>query len=96
MVRQIIWSESAAEDLEAIADRIAQDSPSNAKKVVKKILAAADDLDRFPQLGTVVSEANDADLRQRIVFHYRLVYRVEANSISILAVIHARRRLRNR
>ena len=96
MARQIIWSDSAAEDLEAIADRIAQDSQSNASKVVKKILAVADDLDHFPHLGTVVPEANDADLRQRIVFHYRLIYRIEPNTINILAVLHARRRLRSR
>ncbi|MTV38210.1 type II toxin-antitoxin system RelE/ParE family toxin [Duganella radicis] len=96
MARQIIWSDSATEDIEAIADRIAQDSQSNASRVVKKILAVADDLDRFPHLGAVVPEANDANLRQRIVFHYRLIYRIELDTINILAVIHARRRLRNR
>ena len=96
MARRIVWSEAATEDLEAIANRIAQDSPSNASKVVKKILAATDDLNRFPHLGVVIPEANNPAIRQRVVFHYRLIYRVETDAIVILAIIHSRRRTRDR
>lgn len=96
MARQIIWSDSATEDLEAIAEHIAQDSPSNASKVVGKILSITDKLDHFPHLGAIVPEAGDATLRQRIIFHYRLIYRIELNTINVLAVIHARRRLQIR
>jgi plasmid stabilization system protein ParE len=81
------------EDLEAIANRIAQDSPSNASKVVKKIAATAGSLDRFPHMGVVLAEANDPAIRQCIIFHYRLIYRVQPDAIVILAVIHSRRRL---
>ncbi|GJI87733.1 MULTISPECIES: type II toxin-antitoxin system RelE/ParE family toxin [Duganella] len=93
MARKIAWSEAATEDLEAIANLIAQDSPPNASKVVKKIVAAADGLGRFPHLGVVIPETNNPAIRQRIVFHYRLIYKVESDAIVILAVIHSRRRL---
>ncbi|WP_043479740.1 type II toxin-antitoxin system RelE/ParE family toxin [Janthinobacterium sp. HH01] len=96
MARRIVWSQAATEDLEAIAIRIAQDSPSNASKVVKKIIAAADDLNRFPHLGVVAPEAINPAIRQRVVFHCRLIYKVESDAIVILAVIHSRRRTRDR
>ncbi|WP_296000476.1 type II toxin-antitoxin system RelE/ParE family toxin [Rugamonas sp.] len=94
MARRIVWSSEALNDVDAIAQYIARRSTANAAKVVKKILSIASDLDRFPHLGIVVPDLNNPLIRQRSIFHYRLIYRVEISEIIILAVIHGRRSLR--
>src|ERR1700739_2122217 len=96
MARKIKWSEDALADLDVIAEYVARDSAANASKVVKKVLSTVRSLDRFPHLGLVVPEANDAGIRQRLVFHYRIIYRLKSDEIEILSIIHSRRRLRSR
>src|ERR1700739_3504982 len=96
MARAIGGSLDALDDLEAIAEYIARDSRANASKVISKILAAAQVLDMFPNLGLVVPEYSDPALRQRIVLRYRLIYRIEADQITVLNIIHTKRRSKNR
>lgn len=93
MARKIVWSSEALDDVDAIAHYIARQSTANAAKVVQKILSVASDLDRFPHLGLIAPDINNPSIRQRTIFHYRLIYRVEISEIVILAVIHSRRKL---
>jgi plasmid stabilization system protein ParE len=93
MARKIRWSSNALADLEAIAEYIAQDSPTNAAKVVQKIVSTAKGLNRFPHLGLAVPEVHNPEIRQRLIFHYRLIYRLTSGEIEILSVIHSRRQL---
>lgn len=93
MARKIVWSKDALDDLEKIADYIARDSRANAAKVIKKILAATRNLNQFPHLGLVVPEISDPQTRQRIVLNYRLIYRLEPDSVLVIAVVHSRRHL---
>lgn len=44
-------------------------------------------------LGRAVPEWEDEQVREHIVYHYRLIYRVRANQIIILAVVHGARQL---
>ena len=39
----------------------------------------------------MVPELSDSSIREIFVYSYRLVYRIEDNRISILALIHGRR-----
>ena len=96
MARAIVWSLDALDDLEAIAEYIARDSRASASKMISKILAAAQVLDMFPNLGLVVPEYSDPALRQCIVLRYRLIYRIEADQITVLNIIHTKRRSKNR
>ena len=43
----------------------------------------------------MVPEFEDTDRRETFIHEYRLMYRVEADSIRILRVVHGRRLLRN-
>jgi len=61
--------------------------------VVDKILTAATDLNHFPEAGRVVPELNQPDIRERFVYSYRLIYRVEMERILVTAVIHGKRLL---
>ena len=92
---EIKWSPEAAEDLESIADYIARDSEYYAQAVVTEILSVSEHICEFPLAGRVVPEIGDESIRERFIYSYRLVYRVEHERILIVAVIHGKRLLEN-
>ena len=92
---KIEWSPEALEDLEAIADYISRDSEFYARSVATKIVAMCSGLSEAPYIGRIVPEFGDATIRERIVYSYRLVYRVEEKKILIIAIIHGKRLLEN-
>lgn len=92
---EVRWSPEAIEDLEAIAEYIARDSEYYARAVVTEILSASRSTGGFPLLGRVVPEIGDQSIRERLIYSYRLVYRVEYERILIVAVIHGKRLLDN-
>lgn len=89
----VVWSPEALKDVDAIAAYIARDSVFYAAAVVEKMLGVAADLNRFPQAGRVVPELNQRDLRERFVYSYRLIYRIEPQRILVTAAIHGKRLL---
>lgn len=89
------WSPEAVEDLESIADYIARDSEFYASAVVSKILATSRKIPSQPLIGRVVPELNDKNIRERFVYSYRLIYKIETNAILITAIIHGKRLLEN-
>lgn len=91
MALKVVWSPRAIQDVEAIASYIAQDSAAYAGAVVEKIIANTRRLSSFPQSGRVVPELNDPKLREQIAYNYRIIYRVRADSVLVVAVIHGRR-----
>lgn len=93
MAHQVAWLRAAVEDLDEIAAYIAQDSPRYAGIVTEKILTAARELADFPNMGSMVPEWDDDTYRQRIVYSYRLIYRVKSDRVQVLTVIHGARQL---
>jgi len=89
-VTLVRWTPQAADDLQAIYDFIARDSPHYAQLTVEDILAAIDRLERFPLLGRQVPERQRDDLRELIKPPYRIVYRV-GEVIKILTIFRASR-----
>jgi len=92
---EVKWSPEAIEDLESIAEFIARDSEYYARAVVTEILLVSRNIGDFPLIGRVVPEIGDKDIRERFIYSYRLVYRVEPEQIFIVAVIHGKRLLEN-
>jgi toxin ParE1/3/4 len=90
-VDKIVWSPEAIEDLQSIAAYIERDSEYYARAVVGKILEASRNLADFPMLGRIVPELDDDKTRERFVYSYRLVYRIEREKILIIAIIHGKR-----
>jgi toxin ParE1/3/4 len=88
---KVVWSPAALEDVESLAEYIARDSEFYARAVVDKILNAARKLKDFPSAGRIVPELEDETIRERFVYSYRLIYRLESNRITILAIIHGKR-----
>jgi toxin ParE1/3/4 len=88
---EVSWSPEATDDLKSIAEYISRDSEFYARAVVTEILKVAQSVGSFPLIGRIVPEIEDEAIRERFVYSYRLVYRVEKDSILILAVIHGKR-----
>jgi toxin ParE1/3/4 len=93
MAHQVVWLRVAVKDLDEVAAYIAADSPRYAGIVTEKILASARGLADFPLMGAVVREWNDDSYRQRIIYSYRLIYRIKSDRVEILTVIHGARLL---
>ena len=53
----------------------------------------ASDLSRAGSLGRMVPEWGHENVRERIVYSYRLIYRLDERQVVILAVIHGARLL---
>jgi len=92
---EVKWSSEATEDLESIAEYIARDSEYYARAVITEILSVSRSLPEFPGLGRIVPEIGDEHIRERFIYSYRLVYRIEPKRILIVAVIHGKRLLAN-
>lgn len=89
------WSLEATEDLESIAEYIARDSEFYARSVVSKILAVSRKISEQPMIGRVVPEIDKKEIRERFVYSYRLVYKIQNSTITIVAIIHGKRLLEN-
>ena len=87
----VIWSIPARNDLKLIYDYIAKDSRYYATNVVENIVSKAENLDEFPEIGRVVPEIGDENVRELIIYSYRLIYEVVTNDVQILAIIHGKR-----
>ncbi len=91
MARKVIWAYAAEEDLDSAAEYIHRDSPAYAASFVIRALEIGRSLSEFPDRGRVVPEFRDRNIREIFVYSYRLIYRVEDDRVSILALIHGRR-----
>ena len=88
---RIRWSPQALLDLESIRDYIARDSPLYAELVIRRLVAAVERLEAFPQSGRIVPERNAEDIREIIVKPYRIVYRLRPELVEIVTVFRASR-----
>ena len=93
MALRLDWSPEAVEDLESIASYIERDSAWYAKAVISKIVETAETIADFPELGRAVPEVGDPAVRERLVYNYRLIYRLESERVLVAAVIHGSRLL---
>lgn len=87
----IIWSPESLRDLEAIRTYIATDSPLYADLVVRRLVAAVDQLRTFPESGRMVPERNNRQIREVIVKPYRIVYRHRPGVVEIATIFRASR-----
>lgn len=91
---QVVWTEPALSDLEAIADYIALDKPAAARDLVAKVFDHAAQLADFPQSGSRPRELRDSRYRQIVEPPCRVIYRLEGEQVVILHVMRSQQRLR--
>jgi len=88
---RLIWTEPALDDLNAIADYIAIDKPSAARRYVQKVFQAVERLELFPESGSIPPEIPHLPYRQIVVPPCRIFYRYNAREIIIVHVMRAER-----
>lgn len=93
---EIVWSDPALADLEAIADYIALEDPVAASQFVQRVLAHADQLALHPDSGSRVPEMRKSRYRQLVEPPCRLFYRHDGQTVFIVHVMRAERLLRRR
>lgn len=91
MAYRVIWSPAALEDADEIGAYIARDSAHYAAAVVRKLRDTARALRDFPLSGRPVPELEEETIREKFVYSYRLIYRVEGQVVTIAAIVHMRR-----
>jgi toxin ParE1/3/4 len=86
------WTEAAHSHLVAIHAYIAQASPRYAQVMVDRITRRAEQCGKFPLAGARVPEFDD-DVREVLELPYRIIYRIRAERLDVIAVIHGARLL---
>lgn len=85
------WTEQAADDLAAIRDYVARDSAAYAHIVAERLYSSVGYLREFPDLGRIVPERAQPELRELIRQRYRIVYRHAGDLVEILTIFHSTR-----
>jgi plasmid stabilization system protein ParE len=93
MAYQVVWSPNAIEDVDEIAAYICRSSSSYAGVVVSKILDTTRNLSDFPFSGRVVPEFGNESIREKFAYSYRIIYKVQDETVTITAVIHGEKLL---
>ena len=91
---EVIWTEPALSDLEAIADYIALENSGAARRLVEKIFAHVGQLKAHPRIGSRPTEITGSRYRQVIEPPCRIFYRQSGNNVYILHVMRSERLLR--
>ena len=91
---EIVWTEPALQDLDAIADYIALENPAAASALVARIFGHAEQLEAFPESGGTVPELEGTRYRQIVEPPCRIFYRLDGQNVFVLHVMRTERLLR--
>lgn len=93
---QVLWTDTAQQDLTEIVEYIAQDSVDDALAILHKLETKAALLITLPNRGRIVPEllhTGISQYRELISAPWRIVYRVEDRRVMVMAVLDSRRDL---
>lgn len=87
---ELIWVETAAEDLEQIQNYIAEDNIDAAINFTEAIFEEVENIPLQPYRGRKIPEILKDEYRELLFRRYRIMYRINGTTIFILAIIHSR------
>ncbi len=93
---RVEWSDPARDDLAGLVRYIGRDSDYYARRFGEKVVLATKRLKEFPESGRMIPEIEVPEFREIVVQGYRVMYRVEATRVLILAVMHGNHDLGSR
>jgi len=93
---EVIWTEPALSDLDAIADYIALENPEAARALVQRVFRHVEQLAKHPKNGSRPQELRGWRFRQVIEPPCRIFYRQDSNRVCILNVMRSKQLLRKR
>jgi addiction module RelE/StbE family toxin len=91
---EVVWSEPALSDLDAIADYIALENPAAAAALVRRVFLHIEQLADHPRSGNRPPELGESRYRQIIEPPCRVFYRFDETQVVILHVMRTERLLR--
>ena len=91
---EIVWSEPALSDLDAIGDYIALENPAAAAELVRRVFAHVEQLAEHPESGSRPQELKRSRYRQIIEPPCRMFYRYDGKTVFVLHVMRSERLLR--
>lgn len=91
---EIVWTEPALNDLDAIADYIALENPEAARALVQRFFEHVAQLADHPRSGSKPAELKGWRYRQIVQPPCRIFYREEKGRVYILYVMRSERVLR--
>ena len=92
---KILWTRESLHRLTELEEYIAKDNAERAIKFVDELIAHAESLlPGGPRIGRIVPELSNPALRELLFKKYRIVYRVNKNTVEILTVFEGHRLLR--
>lgn len=96
--RAVLWTDTARLDLQSLLEYIAEQDPAAAVQVLDRIERKALTLQALSQRGRIVAELREVGVmhyRELIERPWRIVYRMDASRILVLAVLDSRRDLQS-
>jgi toxin ParE1/3/4 len=90
---EIVWSDPALSDLDAVADYIALENPVAASELVKRIINHVSQLADHPESGSRPQELKRSRYRQIVEPPCRIFYRFDGHKVFILHVMRSERLL---
>ncbi len=91
---EVIWTEPALQELDAIAEYIALDNPAAASDLVQEVFDKTERLEGFPQSGRIPPELPNSVYREVVVPPCRIFYREDEQRVLVLYVMREERQLR--
>ena len=93
--RKVEFADSAIFDLDELhAWYVEQQSPETGQRLIAEIVAKTSQLDSFPKSGRIVPELGLANVRELIYPPFRIVYRLDRDSIWIVRIWRSERMLK--
>lgn len=90
---EIVWTEPALSDLDAIADYIAIENPDAAARLVQRVFRHVEQLEAHPKSGSRPAELRGSRYRQIVEPPCRIFYRYDGERILVLHVMRPERLL---
>ncbi|MEP3563105.1 MAG: type II toxin-antitoxin system RelE/ParE family toxin [Marinobacter sp.] len=91
---EVIWTEPAIQELEAIAEYIALDNRAAASHLVQEVFDKTGRLEDSPQSGRIPPELPSSVYREVVIPPCRIFYREDKKRVLVLYVMREERQLR--
>lgn len=91
---ELIWTEPAIQELDAIADYIALDDPQAARRLVQRVFQHVEQLIEQPESGSRPPEMLQSRYRQVVEPPCRIFYRYDGRRVFVLYVMRGEMRFR--
>lgn len=91
---EVIWTEPALNDLDAIADYIALDNPLAARELVQRVFKHVGQLIDHPDSGSIPRDLPDRRCREIVEPPCRIFYRRDRDTLYVLYVVRGEQQRR--